>query len=426
MSERILTYEQALNEVLAHAKLTGPVAREEEYELLQDTVGRTLAFDIWADRDQPPFNRSTRDGFALRSDDPAWERGEFKIVGSVRAGERWTGAAVATGQALEIMTGAPLPDGADAVLMLEHAAREGDKLLPEHGRRLQAGANVVQRGTEAADGDIVLPAGRRLGAAEIGVAASVGRKHLPVRSKPKVAIVATGDELVELPVSYRDDPPIQDWRIYNSNTYTLSALVSATGGFPEPLPIARDTMDDLRDRIDRGRNADLLLLSGGVSRGKYDLVEDALAEHAAEFIFTGALIQPGKPIVFGKLPARTHPSFGTPQPECYFFGLPGNPISTQVCFHLFVAPMLRALAGRTDLSPQFAEARLAKPVKGGAQVTRFLPAELKSDWQSATVEVVAWQGSGDVTANARGNCYAALPVGVGSFEQGQTIRVLLR
>jgi molybdopterin molybdotransferase len=166
---------------------------------------------------------------------------------------------------------------------------------------------------------------------------------------------------------------------------------------------------------------DLLLLSGGVSMGKYDLVEEVLAELGAEFLFTGALIQPGKPVVFGRLP-----TFDPLGPWVYFFGLPGNPVSTQVCFHLFVAPMLRALAGRTEIAPRFVEARLAEEVKGGAKVARFLPAELSGGWDGVAVRLVGWQGSGDVAANARGNGYAVLPAGVETFAAGETVRVLLR
>jgi molybdopterin molybdotransferase len=146
-----------------------------------------------------------------------------------------------------------------------------------------------------------------------------------------------------------------------------------------------------------------------------------LAELGAEFFFTGAMIQPGRPVVFGRLP-----TFDPARPWVYFFGLPGNPVSTQVCFHLFVAPLLRALAGRSEIAPQFVEAKLAEDVPGGAKVARFLPAELNSAWDGVTVRVVGWQGSGDVAANARGNGYAVLPIGPESFHAGETVRVLLR
>ena len=173
------------------------------------------------------------------------------------------------------------------------------------------------------------------------------------------------------------------------------------------------------------RDADLLLLSGGVSMGKYDLVEDALREAGAEFLFTGTLIQPGKPLVFGRLP-RSSGTLGKSAGWTYFFGLPGNPISTEVCFRLFVTPLLRALAGRTDLPPRFAEARLAEDVRGGVKVTRFLPAEISGDWGGVNVRLIPWHGSGDLAANGRANGFVVLPAGVAQFTAGETVRVLLR
>jgi molybdopterin molybdotransferase len=415
MSERVLRFEQALDEVLTHARLLVAERRVETVELLAG-AGRVLAAAVVADRDQPPFDRATRDGYAVRAGDV--ERANdspraLRVVGSVRAGERWLGKAIGEGEAVEIMTGAPVPAGADAVVMVEHTTLAEGLLRVEDGRALQVGENVVPRGAEARAGYVVLPAGRLLGAAEISVAASCGMAQVKVFARPKVAIVATGDELVEL------DEPMEDWQIRNSNSYALAALVEAAGGVGERLAIARDTLGELRAQVAEGREADLLLLSGGVSMGKYDLVEQVLREFRAEFFFTGALIQPGKPIVFGRL--RKQNGDWT-----YFFGLPGNPVSAQVCFHLFVAPMLRALAGRAEIAPVFVEARLAEGVKGGARVTRFLPAEIAGGWDGVAVRVVGWQGSGDVVANARGNGYVVLPAGVEDFPAGLTVRVLLR
>jgi molybdopterin molybdotransferase len=420
VNERVLTFEQALHEVLHHAEVLAQArsvagARRAERAELLAAAGRVLAAAVVADRDQPPFNRATRDGYAVRAADAARAGNApqaLRVVGSVRAGESWPGAALAEGEAVEIMTGAALPAGADAVVMVEHTSLADGLLRMEAGRSLRACENVVPRGAETRAGNVVLPAGRVLGAAEIGVAASCGMAQVQVFAQPHVAIVATGDELVEL------DEPMDAAQIRNSNSYALAALVSAEGGVGERLAVARDTLAELRERIAEGRSAELLLLSGGVSMGKYDLVEQALREAGAEFFFTGALIQPGKPIVFGRLPQRDG--------WMYFFGLPGNPVSAQVCFHLFVAPMLRALAGRTEIAPVFVEARLAADVRGGARVTRFLPAELASAWDGVTVRVVGWQGSGDVVANARGNGYAVLPAGVETFAKGETVRVLLR
>jgi molybdopterin molybdotransferase len=428
MSERVLAFDQALEEVLAQARSAAGARGVEAVELLAG-AGRVLAAAVVADRDQPAFDRATRDGYAVRADDVGKA---LRVVGSVRAGESWSGAVMAEGEAIEIMTGAPLPAGADAVVMVEHVSVEADVLRVEAGRSLRVGENVVPRGAETLAGNVVLPAGRVLRAAEISVAASCGLAKVQVFARPTVAIIATGDELVEL------DEPMEAWQIRNSNSYTLTALVSAAGGVGKRLAIARDTLGELRAQVAEGREADLLLLSGGVSMGKYDLVEQVLREFRAEFFFTGALIQPGKPIVFGRLPRAKARDLGDRKqgPEgpfysgsaewTYFFGLPGNPVSTQVCFALFVAPMLRALAGRTEIVPVFVEARLAEEVKGGARVTRFLPAELSGGWDGVEVRVVGWQGSGDVVANARGNGYVVLPAGVEHFPAGLTVRVLLR
>jgi molybdopterin molybdotransferase len=429
LSESVLSFEEALAVVLHEAgKL--PQQRETERVSLREAEGRVLANVLRADRDQPPFDRSTRDGYAVRAQDCG---APIRVVGTIRAGEVWRSAPVGAGQAVEIMTGAPLPEGADAVIMVEHVLAVDETVEVTVGRQVSPGQNVVPRGAEAHADDALLPIGCAMGAAEIAVAASCGCAELDVFARPKVAIVATGDELVEL-----DEVP-EPWQIRNSNSYALAALVRAEGGFAGRLQIARDTRDDLDDRLAQAEKWDLMLLSGGVSMGKYDLVEQVLAERGAEFFFTGAMIQPGKPIVFGRIPRRG--SYETTENGeivpinlespwrgewTYFFGLPGNPVSTQVCFHLFVAPLLRALAGRNDLAPRFVEAKLAEDVAGGAKVMRFLPAELVSAWEGVTVRVVGWQGSGDVAANARGNCYAVLPIGPETFRAGETVRVLLR
>lgn len=429
MSERVLEFEEALGEVLRSAEALGRPPQTESAGLLE-TVGRTLAAPVKAERDQPPFPRSTRDGYAVRSVDVSSEQ-PLRIVGGVRAGEQWTGDVLGNCEAIEIMTGAPVPEGADAVLMVEHASIGPDGALEvQGGRTLQPGENVVAQGAEAHAGAALVPVGRRIGAPEIAVAANCGCERLEVFAKPVVAIVATGDELVGL-----DEQP-QPWQIRNSNSYALAALVTAQGGEPRRLPIARDKRDHLQQSIAGAMDAQLLLLSGGVSMGKYDLVEQVLSELGAEFLFTGAWIQPGKPVVFGRLPRRSKKEgqeASGPADESasgsnwlYFFGLPGNPISTEVCFRLFAAPMLRALTGQTDIAPQFAEALLAEEVRGGARVTRFLPAIIESDWKQASVRVVPWRGSGDLAANARANGFAVLPGGAERIVAGESVRVLLR
>ncbi len=212
-------------------------------------------------------------------------------------------------------------------------------------------------------------------------------------AKPRVAILATGDELVPLGAK-----PLPH-HIRNSNSYSLAAQVTRCGGVPVIRPAVRDTLEASKSAINAALDCDLMLLSGGVSMGKYDFVEQALAAFGAEFFFTGARIQPGKPVVFGRLPEQS----------LYFFGLPGNPVSTLVTFALFVAPMLAALAGRTDRGPEFAEAKLIQAVDAKPNLTRFLPAHLESSAEGATIRPIAWHGSGDQTAAAKTNCFVVAP-----------------
>lgn len=416
MSGRVVGFDEALEivrgEAMAAARGGEARVRTERMELLEG-AGRVLAQDVTAERDQPPFDRSTRDGYAVQAAKVAGGA-TLRVAGSVRAGERWTGAELAAGEAIEIMTGAPLPEGADAVLMVEHTAAENGYVRVEDERSLRAGENVVAQGAEAREGGVVLRAGTRLGAAEIALAASCGREKMEVFARPRVAIVATGDELVEL--GERPEP----WQIWNSNGYAIAAMVTEAGATAGRMPVARDLRAEIRERVAEGRMWDLLLLSGGVSMGKYDLVEEVLAEFGAEFLFTGVRMQPGKPLVFGRLPA------GEDGRECLFFGLPGNPVSTEVTFRCFAEPLVRVLGGGEWVGPPFVQATLSAAVEGKPGLMRLLPARLVSSRERPEVRVVGWKGSGDLAANARANCYAVLPGEVEGFAAGDVISVLLR
>jgi molybdopterin molybdotransferase len=452
-SAQVVGFAEALELVLRHAAKVG--LPEQERVPLLASAGRVLAEGVVADRDQPPFDRATRDGFAVRAAE--WSGGaRLRVAGQVRAGEEWAGGEVAAGCAVEIMTGAAVPRGADAVAMVEHAEDAGGEVWASVGRKLQAGENIVPRGSEARRGEAVLTLGTQIGAAEIALAAGCGCVDLAVYERPTVAIVATGDELVEL-----DQTP-EAQQIRNSNSYALAAMVEAAGGEARRLGIARDTLEDVRARIDEGRGSELLILSGGVSAGKYDLVEEVLAEFGAEFFFTGVRMQPGKPVVFGRMPksgerpkrtteilspstaqndasirangasvgtdgalAGPDQNDGQQWEWTYFFGLPGNPVSTQVTFHCFVEPMLRAMCGVGVGGPKFVQATLAEDVRGKAGLTRILPARLRFDFDRPEVRLVGWQGSGDLAANARANCYAVLPDGL-DLRAGDVITVLLR
>jgi molybdopterin molybdotransferase len=378
--------------------------------------GRVLAAPLLADRDLPPFARSTRDGFACRAREAA-SHAWLPVAGSIRAGQP-PAAPLPAGAAWEIMTGAPVPDDADAVVMLEHVESSGNSIRLLDSRTLERGENTIPRGAEAREGDEIIPAGVRLRAPQLALAAACGYATVPVFARPRVAVLTTGDELVA--VASTPGPG----QIRNSNAPMLASLVASAGGRPLILPTAADEPEALSAAIEQAARADLFLVSGGVSAGKFDLVEEALARAGAEFHFTGVRIQPGKPTVFGRLPRGSGPGARI-QP---FFGLPGNPISTAATFHLFVAPMLAALSGASEPAPRFALARLSKDCKGKPNLARFVPAHCAFDGpfgETPSVATVAWQGSGDLAAFARTNCLLVVPEGVEVLRAGEFVRILL-
>jgi molybdopterin molybdotransferase len=371
--------------------------------------GCVLAREIRADRDFPPFSRATRDGFAVRAANMVGIPARLKVIGEIAAGHSQS-LSVADGEAAEIMTGAPLPNGADAVVMVEYTARDGDFVTVN--RSVRQGENFVPRGAEAEAGTLLLAAGARLNPAAIAIAASVGCASVRVYHKPVVAILATGDELVDV----EEQPGIVEIR--NSNSYSIAAQVKRVGGEPLILPIARDNETSVREAVAAASSADLLILSGGVSMGKYDLVEQVLSEAGAHFEITGAKIQPGKPVVFGTLPRTSG--------ELPFFGLPGNPISTMVTFDLFVTPVLFALSGCRQAPLRFARAKLAEELKVAPGLTRFLPASISGTVEESRVVVVPWHGSGDLAAIVRANCYLVVPPEATVLSRDTYVSVLLK
>jgi molybdopterin molybdotransferase len=370
--------------------------------------GRVLAQEVVADRDFPPFRRAMRDGYAVRAEDLAHLPATLKVIGEIKAGAAAEDLPreMRTGQAAAIMTGAPAPHGADAVVMVEYTSSSGDEVTIQ--RAVASGDNIVPAGSEARKGQILLRPGMRVDYSAIGLAASVGLESVTVYRRPEVAILSTGDEIVDVGAA----PGVH--QIRNSNSYSLAAQVQVAGGIPEILDIARDEREHLRVLIESGLQSDLLLLSGGVSMGKYDLVEQVLAEFDAEFLFTGAQIQPGRPVVFGRAKGR------------YFFGLPGNPISTMVTFELFARPMLEALAGMTPRPLRFLHARLRTEIKAKTGLKRFLPGFLSGEFEQAEVELSGWHGSGDIAAIARSNCYVVIPPDRESISEGEWVAVMVR
>jgi molybdopterin molybdotransferase len=398
----MISFEQALNvvkEKLAAAK-SSPTT---EVLPLDEACGRILAEDVAADRDYPPFHRAIRDGYAVRAGDVSAPPAVLRLRGEVRAGEHFAGT-MGAGECIGIMTGAPLPAGTDAVAMVEHAEAHGDAIRIQ--RAVRPGENVVPQGSEAAADARVLPRGRRLGVGELGLLAAVGKSRVTVFGRPAVAILATGDEVV--PVEQRPE-----WfQIRNSNAIALSAQVTAAGGIPRHLGIAPDRLETLRAMIQEGLDADLLLLSGGVSVGKYDFVERALAELGAEFYFHGVALRPGKPLVFGRVGGK------------FLFGLPGNPVSTFVTFELFARPAIAALGGASFEPAVFLRARLAQPFQQKTGLTAFMPARLERRSGDPFVSPVSWQGSGDLVGVAAANCFLVVHPDVSSLAAGDWVDVL--
>ena len=425
-SGKLLSYAVAAACVARHAERIARIKPATERVKLAAAAGRVLAETLRADTDQPPFARSTRDGYACRAAEISAHR-PLAVSGSTHAGDAPAGQ-LARGTVWEIMTGAPIPRGADAVVMLEHVEAAGSadepaiRLLPP--RVIEKGENIVARGAQARKGSALLTPGMLIGAQQIALAAACGATELTVYARPRVAILSTGDELVPIAAKPRAG------QIRNSSSAMLAAMVAAAGGEPWILPIARDTAKSLDAALARAAAADLLLITGGVSAGKFDLVEPALARMGARFHFTGVRIQPGKPVVFGEIPRRSTKLIQNENRakrirSMQWLGLPGNPVSSAVTFLLFGAPILAVLAGRTELGPQFALARLSADVKAKPGLTRFLPAACTFANAEPEVALVAWQGSGDLAAMARANCFLVVPEDCERLKAGATVRILL-
>jgi molybdopterin molybdotransferase len=427
MSTALPSFEEASALVSEYAAKLPKRPRTVERVELHQAAGRALAQSLLADRDQPSFARSTRDGFACRANE-ASEHGLLALAGAARAGDAPAGALPAD-SAFEIMTGAPIPVGADAVMMIEHVelAEKTVRLIPP--RKIEQGENIVAQGAQARKGDELLAPGAAINSAQIALAAACGYSTLEVSVRPRVAILATGDELVSI-----ESSPAPG-KIRNSNAPMLAAMVSAEGGDPWVLPTAADNAASLDAALRQSADADMLLISGGVSAGKFDLVEPALARIGARFHFTGVRIQPGKPLVFGELPFGELPGSSranlnqNKNGSMCFFGLPGNPVSSAVTFLLFTAPVLAALAGSRESGPRFALARLGHSTDkhGKPGLTRFLPAfcSFGAAGQIPEVALVPSQGSGDLAALARSNCFLVVPEEAHNLEAGAIVRILL-
>lgn len=400
----MLSYTDARQKVIQVAEARRGELIRETIELRQ-ALGRVLAEDVAADRDYPPFHRATRDGFAVRSADMVGSSRTFRVIGESKAGTPFNGT-VGPGQCVQIMTGAGVPAGADAVIMLEHTRAMNGGVVIERGVRV--GENIVASGSEARAGQVVLRRGMRLGYAELAMAAQVGHANIQVYWRPRVAILSTGDEVVAT------NRPPGPFEIRNSNSVSLEAQATLAGAEAVPLGNARDHVEELRALIETGLKEDILVLSGGVSAGKYDLVEGVLRDLGAEFFFDAIAIRPGRPAVFC---ARRH---------ALIFGLPGNPVSTMVTFELLAVPAIEIRSGLAPRPLSFFKAKLAKRVTQKAVLTHFLPARVSWPEGEPVVEELPWQGSGDIVAVTQANCFLVVPATRLELAAGDWVDVLPR
>lgn len=399
----MFTYEEARAKILTHLW-----QRDRQFKTvnipIHDALGYILAENLSADRDYPPFHRSTRDGYAVRAAE-AQAGASLQCAGELKAGDDST-AALAPNTCIQIMTGAAIPPGADAVVMVEHTTREADTV--HFKQNAATDQNIVQQGSEAKKNDVLLTVGTKLGYAELSLAAQVGATTLRCAKKPRVAILSTGDEIVPV-----DTAPGR-FQIRNSNSVSLAAQIQEAGGEPVPLSIAADQLETLRKNIQRGMEEDILVLSGGVSMGKYDLVEEVLKEFHAQIIFDAVAIRPGKPAVFAMCENRP------------IFGLPGNPISTMVTFNLFVAPAIALLSGAEMQALPLLGAVLAEALNEKPGITHFLPALTTWKNGAASVRALSWKGSGDIAAMAKANCFLVVPADVATLSPGESVNVWMR
>jgi molybdopterin molybdotransferase len=369
-------------------------------------LGLVLAEDVHSDLDMPPYDKALMDGYAVRAADLPDGRGVLTVIEEVTAGRTPT-RRVESGQATRIMTGAPIPAGADAVVMVERCHSPDGTRVRIEDRPPAPGQNILPRGREMRRGDCVLRPGTRLRPQEFGVLATVGRAAALLHPAPRVAVLPTGDEIVD---AAQTPGPGQ---IRNGNGPMLLAQVARVGGIPISLGIARDHRDSLRPLIGEGLRADVLLLSGGVSAGKLDLVPEVLRELGVRPHFHKIRMKPGKPLFFGTCE------------QTLVFGLPGNPVSTFVCFELFVRPALRRLRGENEAGPMRVRAKLAQEFAARNDRPTYHPAWLdQAEDGGWRVRAAAWFGSPDLRGLLQANALLVLPAGEFAWPAGESLEVI--
>ncbi|NWF77089.1 MAG: molybdopterin-guanine dinucleotide biosynthesis protein B [Chloroflexi bacterium] len=412
----MISVEEALEKVLSYVKVLEP-----ERKPILECLGQVLAEDIYSTIDIPPLDNSAMDGYALRAEDTRGA-GESSprhlfVIGEVAAGTLPT-IKVRPGTAIRIMTGAPLPEGADAVVRFEDTDEVNRKQsggdLSQIGILCQAkkGLNVRCRGEDIAKGDLILKKGTVLRPQEIGALASLGRSTALVIRRPVVAILATGDELIGV------DQPLAPGKIYDSNTYTIAAEVSRYGGIPKILGIGRDSVQSLSEKINEGLDADMLITSGGVSKGDYDIVKDVLAEHG-EIGFWTVCMKPGKPLAFGVIKKVE----GRKKRKVPHLGLPGNPVSSMVTFEQFARPAILKMMGKKNLAKPTIRAIIEDDVENSDGRRLFVRVSVTRHRGQYHASVTGPQGSGILTSMTKANGLAVIPEGSKGVKAGDVVEV---
>ena len=374
------------------------------------SIGRILAEDIVADTDLPPFDRAQMDGYAVRAADVANTPARLKIVGESAAGAGWH-SEMKAGEAVRIMTGAPVPAGADAVQQVELTSElndDGGIGEVEILQSVEVGRSIVRRADEIKAGETVLRAGEDINAQTIATLASFGYAQVKVGRRPRVAVMATGSELVDV-----DRKPARD-QIRDSNNYMIEAYAKLAGATVERLPLACDDRDELkREMIAAIERCDVLITSGGVSMGIYDFTKAAFKDLGAEIFFERVALRPGKPTVFGRIG------------KTLLFGLPGNPVSVAVTFNLFARTALRVMQGASEPTLHHEYAVLARDLKGSADRESYLPAVLRTDEKGTLLaEPLKWGGSSDFVSFARATALINVPAGLKTIAVGATVRIV--
>ncbi len=418
----MISVEEALEKILSYVK-----ALEPEEKPLLESLGQVLAEDIYSTVDVPPLDNAAMDGYAIKAEDTlgAGEASpkRLRVIGEVAAGYI-SDQTVESGTAIRIMTGAPLPPGADTVVQFEHTDEElqrasskvkgaiGEIGILEEASR---GLNIRRAGEDIAKNALILRKGAVLRPSEIGVLASLGRPTVRVIRRPVVAVLATGDELVDV------HQPLPPGKIYNSNTFSLAAQVRRYGGIPKILGIAGDTVGVLAAKIREGLDADMLITSGGVSLGDYDVVKDVLAAEG-EVAFWTVRMKPGKPIAFGTL---TRNVAGQMEKKVPHLGFPGNPVSSMVTFELFARPAILKMLGKAELAKPVVEAILEDPITNTDGRRIYARAFVRKRAGHYHASLTGPQGSGILTSMAQANALVVVPEDTEGAKEGDSVQALM-